>query len=186
MARGVQQGCTEQHQGARPRWFRREHARTGADNTPGPRPVTLSRRAARCWIVGGRLPLRGCRGPGQSVAPQSSCPGSSWRHGSHLPNTSTGLLARLARKHHRVLVGRGTLAGQKELQRVGSRVLRRARITRPGSTFRKRSHASGRPHPVTLANYVDVPLAARFCGSIWAVGADPLPVKFKAVAVRAV
>ena len=63
------------------RWCRREHAMTGADQTPGPRPVTLSRRAARCWpsaglcggqlavsshvpwIVGGRLPLRGNRGP---------------------------------------------------------------------------------------------------------------------------
>ena len=44
------------------------------------------------WIVGGRLPLRVYRGPGQSVAPQSSCPGSSRRQGSHLPYTSVGLL----------------------------------------------------------------------------------------------
>ena len=31
------------------------------------------------WIVGGHLPLLEYRGPGQSVARQSSCPGSSWR-----------------------------------------------------------------------------------------------------------
>ena len=65
-----------------PRWCRREHATTGADQTLGPRPVTLSQRAARCWPsaglrggqlavssqvpwkVCGRLPLRGYRGPG--------------------------------------------------------------------------------------------------------------------------
>ena len=54
--------------------------------------------------------------------------------------------------------------GQQEVRLVGSGALRiRARITRPGSTSRTRDHASGRPHPVPLANNVDVPLAARFC-----------------------
>ena len=48
----------------------------------------------------------------------------------------------------------------------------RARITRPGSTSRTRDHASGRPHPVPLAN-VDEALV----GSIRAVCADPLPAK---------
>ena len=54
--------------------------------------------------------------------------------------------------------------GQREVRPVGSGALRiRARITRLGSTSRTRDHASGRPHPVPLANNVDVPLAARFC-----------------------
>ena len=96
---------THRHQRVNPRWCRREHATTGADQKPGHRPVTLSRRAARCWPsaglrggqlavssqvhwnMGGRLPLRVYRGPGQSVAHQSFCPGSSWRQGSHLPYT---------------------------------------------------------------------------------------------------
>ena len=43
------------------------------------------------WSACGCSSLR-YRGPGQSVAPQPSCPGSSWRQGSHLPYTSTGLL----------------------------------------------------------------------------------------------
>ena len=38
------------------RWCRRELATTGAGQTPGHRPVTLSRRAARCW------PLASLRG----------------------------------------------------------------------------------------------------------------------------
>ena len=74
---------TRRHQEDKtPHWRRREHATTGVDQTPGLCPVTLSQRAARCWpsaglrggqlavsshvlwIVGGRLPLRGYRGPG--------------------------------------------------------------------------------------------------------------------------
>ena len=72
-------------------------------------PSPSLRRAARCWpsaglrggqlavssqvpwIVCGRLPLRGTGDRGL-FAPQSTCPGSSWRQGSHLPYTSTGLL----------------------------------------------------------------------------------------------
>ena len=72
-------------------------------------PSPSHRRAARCWpsaglpggqlavsshvlwIVCSRLPLRWYRGPGL-FAPQSHCPRSSWRQGSHLPYTSTGLL----------------------------------------------------------------------------------------------
>ena len=37
----------------------------------------------RC-LLGGHLPLRGCRGKGQHVAPQSCCPGSSRRKGLNL------------------------------------------------------------------------------------------------------
>ena len=39
------------------------------------------------WTVRGRWPLRGYRGPGQSVAPQSSCPRFLSEQGSHLPYT---------------------------------------------------------------------------------------------------
>ena len=91
------------------RWCRREHATTGADQTPGLRPVTLSRRAARCWPSAGlcgdqqrchrkfpglRAVVCHCGGTGDRslFAPQSSCPRSSWRQGSHLPYNSTGLL----------------------------------------------------------------------------------------------
>ena len=96
--------------GQDPRLCRSEHATTGAVQTPGPRPVTLSSEgrpllAVRgsfwgpaevsshvLWIACGRLPLRGVQKTGQSAAPQSCCPGSSWRQGSHLPYISTGLL----------------------------------------------------------------------------------------------
>ena len=44
------------------------------------------------WIACGRLQLRGHRGHRGLFAPQSTCPGSSWRQVSHLPYTSTGLL----------------------------------------------------------------------------------------------
>ena len=55
-------GDTRRHHWIRPRWCRREHATTGADQTPGPRPVTLSRRAARCWPSAGlRGGQRRCR-----------------------------------------------------------------------------------------------------------------------------
>ena len=54
-----------------PRWCCREHATTGADQAWGPRPVTLSSEGRPLlvssqvpWIVRGRLPLRGHRGPG--------------------------------------------------------------------------------------------------------------------------
>ena len=60
---------------------------------------------------------------------------------------------------------------------LGSGALRiRARITRPGSTSRTRDHASGRPHPVPLANNVDVPSCCPVA-PFGAVGADPLPVQ---------
>ena len=72
----------------------------------------------------GRLPLPGHRGLGQSVAPQSSCPGFSGRQGSHLPYIFMGL------------------AGQQELRPVSSGALR-IRITRPGSTSPTQGHASG-------------------------------------------
>ena len=101
-------GDTRRHQRIRPRWCRREHATVGAGQTLGFRPVTLSSDPLLAvsgsswgqlavsshvlWIACDRLPLRGYRGLGQSVAPQSSCPASSWRQGSHLPYTSTGLL----------------------------------------------------------------------------------------------
>ena len=50
------------HQRTGLRWCRGEHATTGADQTPGPRPVTLSRRAARCWPSAGlRGQQRECR-----------------------------------------------------------------------------------------------------------------------------
>ena len=95
---------------AKPRWRRKNTRRLGLIR-PGTlhwRPaIPLSRRAgaagrqrvfswvasvaiARSWIVCGRLPLRAYRR--QCVAPQSPCRGSSWRQGSHLPCTSTGLL----------------------------------------------------------------------------------------------
>ena len=68
-------------------------------------PSPPLRRAARCWpsaglrgdqwrchrkflwTVRGRWPLRGYRGPGRSVAPQSSCPRFLSEQGSHLPYT---------------------------------------------------------------------------------------------------
>ena len=72
-------------------------------------PSPSRRRVARCWpSVGLRGGQRRChrmssglrvvachsRGTdrGRPVAPQSTCPGSSWRQESHLPYTSTGLL----------------------------------------------------------------------------------------------
>ena len=73
-------GDTRRHQRTRPRWRRREHATT--DQTLGPRPVTLSSKGRPLlavsgspwgpaevsshvlWIVCGRFPLRGYRGPG--------------------------------------------------------------------------------------------------------------------------
>ena len=75
-------GETCRHQRTRPRWRRGECATTGADQTLGPRPVTLSSKGRPLlavsgspwgpadvsshvlWIVGGRLPLRVYRGPG--------------------------------------------------------------------------------------------------------------------------
>ena len=44
---------------------------------------------SRLWVVACH---RGGTGNQGLFAPQSSCPGSSWRQGSHLPFTSTGLL----------------------------------------------------------------------------------------------
>ena len=106
----VDSGEARRNQRIRPRWCRGEHATTGADQTPGPRPVSPSSEGHPLlavsgslwgpaevssqvpWNVGGTLPLRVYRGPEQSVVPQSTCPGSSWRQGSHLPYTSTGLL----------------------------------------------------------------------------------------------
>ena len=70
--------------------------------------------------------------------------------------------------------------GQQEVRPVRSGALRiRARITWPGSTSRTRDHASWRPHPVPLANNVNVPLPARFC-TVAPFGQwvqTPLPVK---------
>ena len=87
---------------------------TGADQTPGPFLTSrhhLFRGAARGWpsagvLVGGQLArrhvtpgkpgcalqLRGAQGGRGLFAPQSTCPGSSRRQGSHLPCTSVGLL----------------------------------------------------------------------------------------------
>ena len=68
--------------GILPRWCRREHATTGADQTPGLCPVTPSSEGRpllavsgsswgpvevsshALWTVGGCLPLRGHKGPG--------------------------------------------------------------------------------------------------------------------------
>ena len=76
-------------------------------------------------------------------------------------------------------VGGTSTNGQQEVRAVGSSVFRiRARITRPGSTSRTGGHATGRPHRVplpTVLMYLCCPLL--FSGSIWAAGADSLPVK---------
>ena len=69
------------------------------DLVPSP-PLGGALPAGRQWVFVGpagvssqvpwSLAIAGHRRPGQSVAPQSSCPVSSWRHGSHLPYTSAG------------------------------------------------------------------------------------------------
>ena len=95
---------TRRHQRDKtPRWCRGEQATTGADQTPGLCPVTLSQRAARCWpsaglrggqlavsshvlwIVGGRLPLREYRGPGPVRASVVLSQVLAQRQGLHLP-----------------------------------------------------------------------------------------------------
>ena len=85
---------TRRHQRDKtPRWCRREHATTGADQTPGPRPVTLSSEGRPLLAVSGWcVVVCHCGGTGDRglFAPQSTCPGSSWRQESHLPFTSTG------------------------------------------------------------------------------------------------
>ena len=53
----------------------------------------------------------------------------------------------------------------------------RANITRPGCTSCMRGHASGRPHSVPLANNGTSCCPLLYCGSTWASGADPLPIK---------
>ena len=49
-----------------PRWCRREHATTGADQTPGPRPVTLSSEGRPLLAVSGSL-----SGPARCVVASS-------------------------------------------------------------------------------------------------------------------
>ena len=73
-----------------------------------------------------------------------------------------GGLARLSSQvsRHRALLVAFSLLDSK---RYGSGGLRIRRWIRPGSASRTRGHTSGRPHPVPLANNVDVPLAAHFC-----------------------
>ena len=46
-------GDTRRHQRIRPRWCRREHATTGADQALGPRPVTLSSEGGPLLAVSG-------------------------------------------------------------------------------------------------------------------------------------
>ena len=84
---------------------------TGPGQIQGPFSVSrhpLFRRAAHCWPSGGLFGCgqlacrqvtpgkpgcgRGITGDRGLFAPQSSCPGSSRRQGSHLPYTSVGLL----------------------------------------------------------------------------------------------
>ena len=92
-----------------PRWCRREHATTGADQTPGPRPVTLSSEGrpllavsgslwgpARCVVACSldsvwSLAIAGVQGTGACSRLSPSLPGPRGGR-SHLPYTSTGLL----------------------------------------------------------------------------------------------
>ena len=65
---------------------RGEHATTGTDQISGRRPVTLVVGAQRSVVArsldcGWSLAIAGVQRTGQSVAPQSSGPGSSWRQG---------------------------------------------------------------------------------------------------------
>ena len=112
-------GETRRHQEDKtPHWCRREHATTGADQTSGPRPVTLSSEAARCWpsaglrggqlavssqvprMVCGRLPLREHRGTGACSRLSRPVPGSRSEQGSHLPYTSEGPAPSATPRHH--------------------------------------------------------------------------------------
>ena len=87
---------TRRHQRTRPRWCRREHATTGADQTPGPSPVTPSWWAARCWpsagLRGGQLAVSSQLTWIVCVWPQLAYPGSSWEQGLYLPYTPMGPL----------------------------------------------------------------------------------------------
>ena len=56
-------GETRRHQRDKTRWCRRERATTGADQTPGPRPVTLSSEGRPLLAVSGSS-----WGPARSVA----------------------------------------------------------------------------------------------------------------------
>ena len=134
-------------------------------------PVTLSRRAARCWPsaglcggqlavsshvpwkVCGRLPSRGHKGPGNvrasvhlsRILVEARVTPAVHLHGP-APLAPPRHYPQVPGWHvtHRVLVGRGTLVGQQEVRPVGSGALRiRARLTRPGSTSRTRGHQAG-------------------------------------------
>ena len=154
-------------------------------------PVTLFWRAARCWpsaglrggqlavsshvlwIVRARLPLRGHRGPGpvrasvflsQVLARSRGHTCRTLRGTGSVSNaTSLSVSARLARNpqsagwsRHPGWTARGTAGRFRRLEDSGE--------DHPAGKYVPNARSpSGRPHPVPLANNVDVPLAARFC-----------------------
>ena len=121
--------------GIRPLWRRGEHATTGADQTLGPRPVTLSLEGRPLlavsgspwgpakvsshvpWIVGSRLPLRRYREPGpvrasvhlsRVLVEAGVTPRTHPRTCSVSKATSQSVTARLARKRTGCNRGCGT------------------------------------------------------------------------------